>query len=91
MYNFNCPITCSHITGNTDFRENTQTVIFPANATGNILCVDIGIIDDSLDEYDEQFLVQFSNIPNAQAGLGAIPEACVTIVDDDGKLNLLFY
>ena len=76
--------------GNTDFRVSTQTITFPANVTGNTLCVDIGIIGDSLDEYDEQFLVQFGNIPNAQAGLGAIPEACVTIVDDDGKLDLPF-
>ena len=61
---------------------------FEASATAGRLCVDIEIIDDSIDEYDEQFLVRFGNIPNAQAGEGPITEACITIIDDDGWLSV---
>ena len=52
--------------------------------------MNIAIIDDTLDEFDEQFLVRFANLPNAQARLGPIPEACITITDDDGKLKFFF-
>ena len=70
--------------GNSDYRSTPQSQTFMANATGNTLCVNIAIIDDTLDEFDEQFLVRFGNLPNAQARLGPIPEACITITDDDG-------
>ena len=46
-------------------------------------CVDIPIVEDILYEGNEQFLVRFGNLPSAQAGVGLISQACVTIVDDD--------
>ena len=72
------------LTANTDFSTNSQSVTFVASTTSDRLCVNIPIIDDNADEYDEQFLVRFGNLPNAEAGLGPIPETCVTIVDNDG-------
>lgn len=67
-----------------DFSSDSQTVTFTASSTNDKLCVNIGILSDVIDEYDEQFLVKFGNLPNAQAQLGPIPETCITIIDDDG-------
>ena len=61
----------------------TQT--FAASSAGSMLCVNITIIGDSIYEGDEQFLVTFGNLPNSQAGVGPIDQACITIRDDDGQ------
>lgn len=70
--------------GDSDFSSDSKTVTFPPSPSGEKLCVDVEITNDFVDEYDEQFLVQFVNLPNAQAGLGPISDTCVTIIDDDG-------
>lgn len=49
--------------------------------------MDIDIIPDTLYEGNEQFLVTFGNLPNAQVNVGQFEQACVTIVDDDSKLR----
>ena len=61
---------------------------FEASSTGSMLCVNITLIPDSVYEDDEQFLVTFGNLPNSQAGVGPITQACITIRDDDGWLIL---
>ena len=50
------------------------------------VCINITILDDHVYEGDEQFLVMFGNLPNAEAGVGLIQQACVTIVDDESEL-----
>ena len=53
---------------------------------GNQLCTNIELIDDTLYEGNEQFIVEFINVPDPanRVSLGAISQACVTIVDNDG-------
>ena len=56
---------------------------------GDLLCVGIRLIGDNRYEGNEQFVVRFAppgNVPNATSRivLGENPQACVTIVDNDG-------
>ena len=53
---------------------------------GGLLCANLSLISDALYEGNEQFVVGFTNVPDAanRVGLGAITQACVTIRDDDG-------
>ena len=59
---------------------------FSSSSMGNQLCANIELIDDTLYEGNEQFIVEFINVPDPanRVGLGAISQACVTIVDNDG-------
>lgn len=76
------------ITGGTDFLSAGQTVSVDPSDSGSINCAEIGIIDDVIFEGDEQFLVRFGSISNAQVTVGEIPVACVTIEDDEGQFNI---
>ena len=51
----------------------------------DVMCVDIPIVDDSISEEDEQFLVEISNQPSG-VSVGIIGIANVVIKDDDGML-----
>ena len=62
-----------------------MTVFFNTTNSSTV-CIDVPIVGDTLYEGNEQFLVTFGNLPNAEANIGPIEQACVTIVDDDGKL-----
>ena len=70
-------------TGDVDFDADNRTLFFEIRNTSSRLCVDIDIIGDVIYEGDEQFLVTFGNLPSDQAEVGAIGQACVTILDDD--------
>ena len=72
--------------GNGDFDSMSKMQTFAASSTGSMLCVNITLIGDSIYEGDEQFLVKFGNLPNSQAEVGPITQACITISDDDGRL-----
>ena len=74
----------SSITEDIDFSTENYTVMFMNSSRGSRQCVNIDILSDDIDEFDEQFLVRFGNLPNAQAQLGPIPETCITITDNDG-------
>ena len=50
---------------------------------GDMECFDVGIVDDSLDEPDEDFSLTLS--PGMLTVVGTPGTADVTIVDDDGK------
>lgn len=80
--------TFSLFIGNSDFDSMSIMQTFMASSTGRTLCVNITIIDDTIYEGDEQFLVTFgNNLPDPSlAGVGPITQACVTIQDDDGQL-----
>ena len=71
---------------NGDFDVRVPPRTFVASPTGGQLCVNITLIGDMRYEGDEQFLVRFTNVPDAmnRVGLGMIPQACVTILDNDG-------
>lgn len=72
--------------GDNDFDLKELSATFIASTAGNKLCVDIPIISDVVYEGNEQFIVKFVNVPDAanRVGVGAISQACVTIIDDDG-------
>ena len=59
-------------------------VFFEASDSKHRLCVTFEVYDDLIDENDEEFLVKFTNLPNDHCVLGAIPQAYITIKDDDG-------
>lgn len=70
--------------GNSDINTAPQTVFFEVSHLKQRLCVTFEIFDDVTDENDEDFIVKFSNLPNEQCVLGAIPQAYITIRDNDG-------
>ena len=74
------------IAANGDFAGSSRSRTFVASPMGDLLCANITLIDDSLYEGNEQFVVGFTNVPDAanRVGLGAIDQACVTIRDNDG-------
>lgn len=81
-----CPyIVCS---GNSDFDSSEQIVPFARLDNSNRECARILIIDDFLFEGDEEFLLRIQPFSNSQIMRGAVPEACVTILEDDSKLYL---
>ena len=65
-----------------------QRQTFEASNSGAQQCVNISIIEDSLsNEIDEMFLVTFNNLPNGVLA-GPIAQACVTILDNDGRFKI---
>ena len=71
-----------------DFEGGSSSQTFPASGPlGNQLCADIFLIPDERYEGNEQFIVEFINVPDSanRVGVGAINQTCVTIIDDDGK------
>ena len=77
-------LTWSFFIADVDFSMDNHTATFVASSTSARQCVNIDIVDDDIDEFNEPFVVMFANLPNAQAQLGPIPETTVTIIDDDG-------
>ena len=69
--------------GNTDFDARPRMLTFEASSTGGVLCVNITILEDTLYEGNEQFLLTFGNLPNGEAAVGPIVQSCITIRDDD--------
>ena len=55
----------------------------PSDSRG---CAQIAIIDDTLFEGDEQFVVRLHSFSSSQVMVGEISEARVTIIDNDGMI-----
>ena len=55
--------------------------------SGAVNCAQIAIINDIIFEGNEQFLVMLGPISNDEVFVGEITQTCVTIEDDDGRLN----
>lgn len=56
------------------------------NSSGNLViggCLTVNIIDDSIDEENEQFLIYIINV-EADVRLGEPSMSIITIVDNDG-------
>ena len=75
------------VVAGSDFEGDSSSQTFPASPLGNQLCADIFLIPDERYEGNEQFIVEFTNVPDSanRVGVGAINQTCVTIIDDDGK------
>ena len=52
------------------------------------MCVNLTIVDDSIDEPTEQFEFYFDNLPSDFATVGDPPAACVNIEDNDCECKL---
>ena len=51
------------------------------------MCVNLNIVDDSINEPTEQFEFYFDNLPSDFATVGVPPTACVNIEDNDSECN----
>ena len=52
---------------------------------GEVMCVNVSINDDDIDEATEQFEFYFENLPSDLATVGVPPTACVNIEDNDSE------
>lgn len=57
----------------------------PAPVTPTEMCFNIPIINDSISERDEEFLVSFQLSPDSGAQTGPLNSTSVSIIDDDSK------
>ena len=72
-----------------DFNSGTpQTVTFPAGIVGSTRCIGIEIIDDTVQENNEGFNVDFEFVNETGARKGAIPQTMVVIIDNDSTFIL---
>ena len=75
---------CLETGGTSDYQSGIYTVMFPANATLQV--VDIPICDDSVLEENETFgLTIFSNSHPDNVTNGSPDHVSVTIIDNDGE------
>ena len=68
-----------------DYDGTSQVVVIPASPGPSETCFDIGIVDDSIVENNEDFQVSFAIPPGTNAEVGPISSIRVIIVDDDRK------
>ena len=75
-------------TADGDFTTVTQTLIFTIGSnSGDTLCIDVAIHDDTIVETDQTFTVEIINTP-----LVVVPgeqATTVTIIDDDGMFLVI--
>ena len=80
--------TFSENAGDQDYSiepEIPQFAIDENTVAGELICVPITIIDDTIAlEGEEQFSLFFAGLPNEEAQVGPISQVCVSILDDDG-------
>ena len=68
-----------------DYDGTSQVVVIPVSPGPSETCFDIGIVDDSIVENNEDFQVSFAIPPGTNAEVGPISSTRVIIVDDDRK------
>ena len=66
-----------------DYDSRSQQVTIPASTGPSETCFNVGIVDDSNVESDEEFLVSFLIPPGSNAQPGAVSSTCITITDND--------
>ena len=72
-----------------DFNSGTpQTVTFPAGIVGSTRCIGIEIVNDTVQENNEGFNVDFEFVDGTGARKGAIPQTMVVIIDNDSTFIL---
>ena len=70
-----------------DYRPLDVTLTFSETAT--VITVNVTLLDDNALEGDEDFKAQLSTSSGSNVGL-PVPDAIITIVDDDSKTLLVF-
>ena len=70
-----------------DYVARSMTVTVPASSGPGQTCFDIDILDDSVFENDEEFLVSFQIEAGSDAQIGAVASTCVRIIDDDDGME----
>ena len=68
-----------------DYDGTSQQVTIPASASPSEVCFNIQIINDSISERDEEFLVSFQLPLDSGAQVGPLNSTCVSIIDDDSE------
>ena len=68
-----------------DYDGTSQVVVIPASPGPSETCFDIGIVDDSIVENNEDFRVSFEIPPGSNAEVGPMSSTRIIIVDDDRK------
>lgn len=61
--------------------EASLTITIPVSDSGNLFCIELIAVVDSVFENDEQFELIFQNLPSQYATVGDIDIVCVTITD----------
>ena len=78
-----------HITGGIDYVPGPYSAAFPANHTR--VPLDVPIIDDNLSEGIKMFTLTInSSLLPRHVNVGNLPQATVTIVDDDDNGNYAY-
>jgi hypothetical protein len=77
-------------TAGVDYVARSMTVTVPASSGPGQTCFDIDILDDSVFENDEEFLVSFQIEAGSDAQIGAVASTCVRIIDDDDEVSVFF-
>ena len=74
------------LTGPADYGAVNQVITFTPQNEGDMLCVDIPIVDDNICEDDETFNVTITpNQPDCISIKPGFGEGTVTIIDDDSE------
>ena len=79
------------VANDTDLGSSTLTVMFPEGSSDQILCVDIGIVNDLLLEGEHDFnltIVSAGSPPHAMINTDS-SVTTITILDDERKLLFL--
>lgn len=81
MYEFFL-LTCA---AGEDYDGSPQQVTIPASAGSSEVCFNIPVINDSISERDEEFLVSFQVPPDSGVKAGPLNSTRVSIIDDDSE------
>ena len=63
--------------------DQSRVILIPASSGPTENCFEVPILDDSIVEDDEEFLVNFRIASGSNAVPGSISSTCITIIDDD--------
>ena len=61
-----------------------RSLTFPAGVAGSTRCTQFTIIDDTTQENNEGFIVDFDFVDRVGAHKGTVPQSMVIITDNDG-------
>ena len=66
-----------------------RSLTFPAGVAGSTRCTQFDIIDDTTDENNEGFNVDFEFVDRMGVRKGTVAQSMVIITDDDGMLSFI--
>ena len=72
--------------------DQSRVILIPATSGPTENCFEVPILDDSIVEDNEEFLVNFQIASGSNAVPGSVSSTCITIIDDDqGKATQTRY